>query len=81
MTDRGGVVRTAALIAALVLAACSSKPIYRNSSQLCVAQGGAYSSATQQCTFAAGTTVGAQKACQDLGGIYLQELQRCQFDD
>jgi putative hemolysin len=81
MTDCGTVIRTAALIVALGLAGCSAKTVYRDSSQMCVAHGGAYSSPTQQCTFTAGTVVSAQKACQDQGGTYLLELQRCQFDD
>ena len=63
------------------LVGCSPKPIWRASSQMCRAHGGTYSAATQECTFAAATSVSGQKACEDLGGTYVAEWQRCQFDD
>jgi len=81
MTYCGVVCRTAVLIAIVGLAGCSSRPVYRAASQLCIAQGGTYSHATQQCTFTAGAVVPAQKACEDLGGIYTQDVQRCEFND
>jgi hypothetical protein len=63
------------------LAGCSSKTVYRASRQLCVASGGTYSAEAKQCTFAAGATVTARKACQDLAGIYVEEWDRCEFNE
>lgn len=75
---------TMVLAHALVLAltGCASKTvIVRTSNQMCLAHGGQYSHETKQCRFAAATTVSGQKACEDLAGVYMPEVQRCQFDE
>ena len=66
------------LVLVVAHAACSS-PVYRASQQMCMAHGGTYSAETQNCSFAAATTVSAQQACQNQAGIYLAEAQRCEF--
>jgi hypothetical protein len=83
MTYGRTVFATTVLIVALGsgLAGCKAGPLWRASQQMCMAQGGTYSSATQKCTFAAGTEVSAQDACQNLAGVYFAENQRCRFDE
>ena len=66
---------------AVALTGCSSKAVTRTSQQLCVAHGGQYSRDTQQCVFAATTTVKGQKACESLAGVYMPQVQWCQFND
>jgi hypothetical protein len=65
----------------LALTGCSSNKFFRSSRQMCVAHGGQYSPETKECAFAAATKVSGQKACQDLGGVYMTQEQRYQFDD
>jgi len=80
---RGNVLLTMVLAMPLVVAltGCASKKVVRSSSQMCVAHGGRYSQETKQCTFAAATTVSGQKACEDLAGVYMPQVQWCQFDE
>jgi hypothetical protein len=78
---RGNRLLTMVLAIPLVVAltGCCSK-IVRASQQMCVAHGGQYSQETKQCMFAAATTVSGQKACEDLAGVYLPQVQGCHFD-
>jgi hypothetical protein len=79
---RRNVLLTVALAIPLVVAhtGCASKAVARSSYQLCAAHGGQYSRETKQCTFAAATTVSGQKACENLAGVYVAQMQWCQFD-
>jgi hypothetical protein len=83
MKIRRKVPATMLLIAALGsgLAGCTDKAVWRNSGQMCRAHGGSYSRETRQCTFATATTVSGKEACEDLAGIYMPDVQRCQFDE
>jgi len=80
---RGNVLLTMVLAMPLVVAltGCTSAKVWRSSNQMCLAHGGQYSHETKQCTFAAATTVSGQKACEDLAGVYMPQVQRCQLDE
>lgn len=79
---RADVLLTMALAMPLVVAltGCAGHRIVRSSQQMCMAHGGQYSQETRQCMFAAATTVSGQKACEDLAGLYLPQVQGCQLD-